>query len=136
MTYISNAVPTGDGTSNLVPLGEAAKAGHLTMGAIGKSDVLTTVTINNQGLVDVIQAAVTGLDAKQPYFLATSTQADGSGVLTPIAKFMSNPAGAAIVDAVGALRSALDGRASSGRSYRVVASDQDGKPGQTLQVSR
>lgn len=136
MTYISNAVQTGDGMSNLVPLGEAAKAGHLTMGAIGKSDVLTTVTINNQGLVDVIQAAVTGLDAKQPYFLATSPQADGSGVLTPIAKFMSNPAGAAIVDAVGALRSALDGRASSGRSYLVVASDQDGKPGQALQVSR
>lgn len=106
------------------------------MGAIGKSDMPTTVTINNRGLVGVIQAAVTGLDAKQPYFLATSPQADGSGVLTPIAKFMSNPAGAAIVDAVGALRSALDGRASSGRSYLVVASDQDGKPGQALQVSR
>jgi hypothetical protein len=104
------------------------------MGAIGKSDMPTTVTINNRGLVGVIQAAVTGLDAKQPYFLARSTQADGSGTPTPIAKFMSNPAGAAPVmpSALCAPRWTFGPR---GRSYLVVVSEQDGKPGRALQVS-
>ena len=136
MVYISNAVPTGDGMANLVSLGDAAVAGHLSLGSIGKSDVLSTAAINNQGLVDVIQAAVTGLEAKKMYFLATSMQADGSGPLVPIAKFMSNPAGAAIVDAVGALRSPLAGNGSTPRQYLVVTDEQDGKPGKALQVSR
>ena len=136
MVYISNAVPSGDGMANLVPLGEAAMAGHLSLVSIGQTDVLTTATINNQGLVDIIQAAVTGLEPKKTYFLATSMQADGSGVLTPIAKFMSNPAGAAIVGAVGALRSTLAGNGAAARAYLVVAMEQDGKPGKALQVSR
>ena len=136
MVYISNAVPSGDGMANLVPLGEAGTAGHLSLGGVGQTDVLTTATINNQGLVDIVQAAVTGLEPKKTYFLATSTQADGSGTLTPIAKFMSNPAGAAIVGAVGALRSTLAGNGGAARAYLVVATEQDGKPGKALQVSR
>jgi YVTN family beta-propeller protein len=136
MAYLANAVPEGDGTANLTSLDTAIEAGHLTMGAPGKSDVLTTVTINNQGLVDVIQAAVTGVEPKKGYFLATSMKADGSGALTPIAKFMSNPAGAAIVDAVGALRTPLIGTAAEGRLYLVVTTDADGKPCSVLQVSR
>ena len=136
MAYLANAVPEGDGTANLTPLDTAMEAGHLTMGTVGKSDVLATVTINNQGLVDVIQAAVTGVEPKKGYFLATSMKADGSGPLTPIAKFMSNPAGAAIVDAVGALRTPLIGSAAESRLYLVVAMDADGKPGSVLQVSR
>ena len=79
---------------------------------------------------------MTGLEPKKTYFLATSMQADGSGVLTPIAKFMSNPAGAAIVDAVGALRSTLAGNIPPSRAYLVVAMEQDGRPGKALQVSR
>ena len=136
IVYVPDAVPGGDGMANLVPLGDAALAGHLSMGSIGKSDVLTTATINNQGLVDIVQAAVTGLEAKKSYFLATSTQADGSGALIPIAKFMSNPAGAAIVNAVGVLRSTLTSGAPTARQYLVVAMDQDGKPGKALQISR
>lgn len=136
MAYLSNAVPEGDGVANLVPLEAAAQAGHLKLGAPGKGDVLTTVTINNQGLVDVLQAAVTGVEPKKGYFLATSTKADGTGPLTPIAKFMSNPAGAAIVDAVGALRTPLDASGADGRLYLVVATDAAGKPGTVLQVSR
>lgn len=136
MVYVPNAVPSGDGLANLVPLDAASEAGHLSLGSIGQRDVLTTATINNQGLVDIIQAAVTGLGAKKVYFLAISTQADGSGALVPIARFMSNSAGAAIVDAVGKLRAALAGDGSVPREYLVVAMEEDGKPGKALQVSR
>ncbi len=136
MVYISNAVPEGDGTSNLVPLGQAGEAGHLSLGTIGKTDVLTTATVNNQGLVDIVQAAVTGVEPKKSYFLATAPQADGSGVLVPIAKFMSNSAGAQIVDAVGSLRATLASGDGATRRYLVVAMDDGGKPGKVLQVSR
>ena len=135
MVYIANAVPGGDGTANLVPLGQAGEAGHLSLGTVGKTDVLTTATVNNQGLVDIVQAAVTGVEPKKSYFLATAPQADGSGVLMPIAKFVSNPAGAQIVDAVGSLRSTLTSEAAT-RRYLVIAMDDAGKPGMVLQVSR
>ena len=129
-------MPSGDGMANLVPLGEAGMAEHLSLGSIGQTDVLATATINNQGLVDIIQAAVTGLEPKKTYCLATSMQADGSGTLTPIAKFMSNPAGAAIAGAVGALRSTLAGNGAAAGAYLVVAMEQNGKPGKALQVPR
>lgn len=121
MVCISNAVPRGDGMANLVPLGAAAESGHLSLVAIGQTDVLTTAVINNQGLVDIVQAAVTGLEPKKTYFHAASMQADGSGALTPIAKFMSNPAGAAIVGAVGALSSTLAGNGTAARADEAHA---------------
>lgn len=71
MVYIPDAVPVGSGTENLTPLGAANAAVHLTLGAVGASKAAqTTVTVNNQGLIDLLEAAVTGLDAKQPYLLA------------------------------------------------------------------
>ena len=65
---------------------------------------MTQVTLFNQGLVEVLQAAVTGLEPKKPYVLALATQADGGGKLEPIASFMTNPAGAAILNTVGPIR--------------------------------
>jgi hypothetical protein len=38
---------------------------------------MTQVTLFDQGLVQVLQAAVTGLEPKQPYVLALATQPDG-----------------------------------------------------------
>ncbi len=39
----------------------------------------TSVAVNNQGLVDLLEAAVTGLEANKPYLLALANNADGSG---------------------------------------------------------
>jgi YVTN family beta-propeller protein len=136
MVYIPNAVPTGPGTDNLTPLGTLGDAVHLTMGAPGSSATATTVVVNNQGLVDLLQAAVTGLEPKKPYLLALSMNADGSGTLDPVAKFMTNPAGAAVVNAIGPLRKAVQGGAAGPRRYLVIAANIDDKPGAPIQVQR
>ena len=136
MVYIPNAVPSGAGSDNLVPLGVAGDAVHLTLSAPGASGVATTVVVNNQGLVDILQAGVTGLEPKKPYFLALSNNADGSGPLDPIAKFMGNPAGAAIVGAIGPLRKAVQGATGNARRYLVIAPNVDDKPGAPMQVQR
>jgi YVTN family beta-propeller protein len=136
MAYLPNAVPSGPGTDNLVPLGASGDAVHLTLGAAGVATNATTVVVNNQGLVDLLQAAVTGLEPKKPHLLALSANADGSGTLEPIAKFMTNPAGAAIVNAIGPLRKAVQGGGDSPRRYLVIAATTDDKPGPPLQVQR
>ena len=127
--------PSGDGS--LVAVG-LENANAVALIDTASNTVKATIGSGQapQGLVDIIQAAVTGLEPKKTYFLATSMQADGSGTLTPIAKFMSNPAGAAIFDAVDALRSTLAGNGVTARAYLVVAMEQDGKLGKALQVSR
>ena len=136
MVYVSNAVPNGTGTDNLTPLGMAGDAIHLTMSPAGAADTATTVVVNNQGLVDILQAAVTGLEPKKPFFLALSNKADGSGPLDPIARFMSNPAGAAIVGAIGPLRKSVQGSAANPKRYLVIAPVVDDKPGAPIQVQR
>ena len=136
IVYIPNAVPTGPGTDNLTPLGALGDAVHLTMGAAGSTAAATTVVVNNQGLVDLLQAAVTGLEPKKPYVLALSMNADGSGSLDPVAKFMTNPAGAAVVNAIGPLRKAVQGSAAGPRRYLMIAANTDDKPGTPIQVQR
>ncbi|ARP81228.1 hypothetical protein CAL12_10510 [Bordetella genomosp. 8] len=142
IAYVPNAVPEGDGMQNLQPLGVAGQAAHLTLGAVkdGKpvaGDVApTSVALFDQGLLQVLQASATGLNPKQPYVLALSGQADGSGPLQPLAAFMTNPAGSAIVNAIGPIRQVVqqDATANDGRRYLVIAPQVDGKPGTPVQV--
>ncbi len=97
MVYIPDAVPSGSGTDNLMAIGLAGEAVHLTLASKGASTPETTVAVNNQGLVDLLEAAVTGLTPKQPYVLALANNPDGSGPLEPVVTFLTNPAGAQIV---------------------------------------
>lgn len=144
MVYVPNAVPEGAGTDHLTPLGASGEAVHLTLGPPGAAAApgaaLTTVAVNNQGLTDLLQAAVAGLEPKKPYLLALSGSADGSGPLEPVAKFMTNPAGAAIVVAIGPLRKVVEANASGKpgptRRYLVIATEVDGKPGAVVQLQR
>jgi YVTN family beta-propeller protein len=136
MVYIPDAVPSGAGTDNLMPLGAAGDAVHLSMSAAGAVAATTTVVVNNQGLVDLLQAAVTGLEPKKPYVLALSSNADGSGSLDTVAKFMTNPAGAAIVNAIGPLRRSVEGTGDSPRRYLVIAPNNGDKRGVPVQVQR
>jgi hypothetical protein len=136
MAYIPNAVPIGDGTENLSPIGTSGDAVHLTLVAVGTGKAQTTVAVNNQGLVDLMEAAVTGLEAKKPYLLALVNNADGSGPLEPLAKFMTNPAGAAIVVTVGPLRRAVQGSEGSPRRFLVIVPLNEEKPGTPVQVQR
>jgi len=136
MVYIPNAVPGGEGTENLSPLGTSGEAAHLTLISVSTGKAETSIAVNNQGLVDLLEAAVTGLEAKKPYVLALVSNADGSGPLEPLAKFMTNPAGAAIVVTVGPLRKAVQGYEGSPRRYLVIAPLIEDKPGAPVQVQR
>jgi YVTN family beta-propeller protein len=136
MVYIPDAVPSGEGTENLSPIGSSGEAVHLTLVSVGTGKAQTTVAVNNQGLVDLLEAAVTGLEPKKPYLLALVNNADGSGPLEPVAKFMANPSGAAIVVTIGPLRRAVQGDEVSPRRYLVIAPLIDDKPGAPVQVQR
>lgn len=137
MTYIPNDVPTGSGTDNLSPIDTSGDAVHLSLGAVGAPAAQTSVTVNNQGLIDLVQAAVTCLEPKKPYVLALSGEGNGSGALEPLSQFMTNPAGAAIVVAVGPLRSAVtSGSEAAPRRYLVIAPVTDGKHGTPVQIQR
>ncbi len=138
VVYVPNAVPDGAGTQNLVPLGVAGQAGHLTMAPPGGktgvgSQAPTSVSLYDQGLVQVLEASVTGLEPKQPYLLALSNRPDGSGALEGLAAFTTNPAGAAIVNAIGPIRQMVRSEDKVQRRYLVIApgtADQHGAPAQ------
>src|ERR1700751_5196041 len=122
LTYVPDAVPSGDGMRNLEPLGVAGQGTPLPMAAAGaeKGAAPTTVPLFNQGLVQVLEAAVTGLAPKQPYVLALSTKPDGSGPLQPLTTFMTNPAGAAIVNAIGPIRQIVRRQEPSTKQYLLM----------------
>jgi YVTN family beta-propeller protein len=138
LTYVPNAVPEGDGTLGLQPLGLAGQAAHLSLapvtggGTTGKAP--TSVTLFDQGLTQVLQASATGLAPKQPYVLALAARPDGSGALEPLSAFMTNPAGSAIVNAVGPIRQIVQGDARSERRYLVIVPGTADKPGRPVQV--
>ncbi len=94
------------------------------------------MTVNNQGLTDLLEAAATGLEPKQPYVLALASKPDGSGPLEPLATFTANPAGAAIVVALGPLRTAVQADQPGARRYVVIAPLKGSIPGAPVQVQR
>jgi YVTN family beta-propeller protein len=143
VAYVPNAVPEGDGTQNTQALGVAGQTAHLALVPVGSglpadsANPPTTVALFDQGLLQVLQAAVTGLQAKQPYVLALSDSPDGSGNLTGLANFMTNPAGSAIVNTIGQIRQIVTpGTSPAGdkRRYLVIAPQVAGKPGAPVQV--
>lgn len=136
IAYVPNAVPTGPGTNNLQPLGTAGKALHLTMGPIRGKGAASSITLFDQGIIQVVQSAVTGLQPKKPYMLVLTANADGSGAVEPLANFMSNPAGAAIVNASGPIRQIVQGSTATPRRFLAVAEAVNGAPGRIVQVQR
>lgn len=134
VAYVPNAVSRGDGTQNLVPLGAAGDATHLKLAAKGNQKHSSSVTLFNQGLTQVLQAAVAGLAPKTAYVLALSDKPDGTGQLQGLAAFMTNPAGSAIVNAVGPIRQIVEAKHKDEKRYLVVTASADGKPGDVVQV--
>jgi YVTN family beta-propeller protein len=124
VVYVPNAVPEGDGTQGLQPLGVAGQAAHLSLAphAAGRAPAApTSVTLFDQGLIQVLQASVTGLEPGRPYVLALAPRPDGSGTLEPLSAFMTNPAGSAIVNALGPIRQIVQAGQGDQRRYLVIA---------------
>jgi YVTN family beta-propeller protein len=138
LNYASNAVPEGGATEGLQPLGVAGQAAHLSLAPLAdgakKGKAPTSVSLFEQGLTQVLQASVTGLEPRQPYVLALAARADGSGALEPLSAFMTNPAGSAIVNAVGPIRQIVQSEAKAERRYLVIVSGTADKPGRPVQV--
>jgi YVTN family beta-propeller protein len=121
LTYVPEAVPSGSGTQNLQSLGVAGQVAHLALAASGgTSKAPTSVSLFDQGLIQVLEAAVSGLQPKQPYVLALAANLDGTGALQPLQSFMTNPAGAAIVNAIGPIRQLVETDVKAQRRYLVI----------------
>jgi YVTN family beta-propeller protein len=138
LAYVSNAVPDGDGTENLQPLGVAGQAAHLGLAPVGadknSGKLPTSVSLFDQGLSQVLEASVSGLLPKQPYVLALASQPDGRGALEPLAAFTTNPAGSAIVNAVGPIRQIVENANSAQHRYLVIVVGTADKLGAPVQV--
>ena len=135
VAYVPGAVPEGPGTQNLVQLGVAANATQLSLGSRSGKPA-TQVTLFDQGLVQVLQAGATGLEPRKPYVLALSTEAAGGGTLQPLAAFMTNPAGAAVVNAIGPIRQVVQTEAGTARRWLVIAPGTAAALGTAVQVQQ
>src|SRR6476661_8817771 len=141
VNYVPNAVPEGDGAQGLQPLDVAGRATHLVLTPVvsgrargNAENAPTSVSLFDQGLIQVLQASVTGLEPNQPYVLALASGRNGEGPLEPLAAFMTNPAGSAIVNATGAIRQVVRGEDKIQRRYLVIAQGHADKPGSIVQV--
>jgi YVTN family beta-propeller protein len=139
VTYVPGAVPTGDGTAELQPLGVAGQTAHLSLVSItGKrgNQSPTSVSLFDQGLTQVLQASVTGLEPKKPYVLALAEHPNGQGELQPLTKFMTNPAGSAIVNALGPIRQIVQSDVKAQKRYLVIVAATDTGLGAPVQIER
>src|SRR6185436_4069617 len=137
IAYVPGAAPNPDDRQNLQSLGVGGQVAHLTLGrkaeAKGEKPP-TNVSLFDQGLIQVLQASVSGLQPKQRYVLALSDKSDGTGAVQPLAAFMTSPAGSAIVNAVGPIRQIVQNTASAERRYLVIAPGEPAKFGDAVQV--
>jgi YVTN family beta-propeller protein len=134
VVYVPNAVPSGDGRENLEPLGLAGEVVHLQL-VDGKGHAVTSVSLFDQGVTQVVQAAVTGLEPATAYVLALASPG-GRGPFEPIANLKTNPAGAAIVNAIGPIRQAVQADTPAPRRIIVIVPVADGKLGRPLQIQK
>jgi len=123
---VPNAVPSGAGTENLMPLGVAANTArlHLEPGGSALPDAQASVAVNSLGLLDLVQIAAKGLSPQEQYqiYLAESNQSP-FGKLEPLAVLKTNPDGAGIVQAIGPLKVLVANEASSPSQRFLIVTD-------------
>jgi len=130
LVYVPNAVPSGSGTENLMPLGVAANTArlHLEAGGTALPDAQASVAVNSLGLLDLIQIAARGLSPRMQYqvYLAESNRSP-FGKLEPVAVLKTNPDGAGIVQAIGPLKfvGGKDPNSSTPHRFLVVTDTKD-----------
>ena len=136
IVYVPNAVTAGAGTAGLTPLGLAAQAVHLTLDnvVLSSGSSSTSVSLFDQGLTQVLQAAVAGLEPRKPYVLALAERPDGSGAIEPLARFMTNPTGAAVVNAVGPIRQVVRDASGDRSRFLVIVPGTTTEHGPPVQV--
>ena len=129
-----------DTSQGLQPLGIAGQATLLSLVPLENGKLTndtkapTSISLFDQGLVQVLQAAVTGLDSQHPYVLALSHDPNGSGHLRLLQEFTTNAAGAAIVNTVGPIRQIMQGEDNVPPSYLVIITGTAKQQGTPVQV--
>jgi YVTN family beta-propeller protein len=130
LVYVPNAVPSGSGTENLMPLAAAANTARLQLGPGGTAlpDAQASVAVNSLGLLDLVQIAARGLAPQTQYqvYLAESSQSP-FGKLEPLAVLKTNPDGAGIVQAIGPLKvlAGNDPNSSAPQRFLIVTDMKD-----------
>jgi YVTN family beta-propeller protein len=123
LVYVPNAVPSGSGTDNLMPLGVAANTArlHLEAGGTELGEAQASVAVNSLGLLDLVQIAASGLAPQTTYqvYLAESNRSP-FGKLEPLAVLKTNPDRAGIVQAIGPLKVLEGGNEASSASQRFL----------------
>jgi YVTN family beta-propeller protein len=144
LVYVPDALPAmsggpGHGTNNLQPLGIAGQSAQLALappGAKNEANAPTSVSLSDQGLVQVLEAAVTGLEPGKPYVLALASEPSGTGTIEPLQSFMTNPAGAAVVNTIGPIRQLVRGESNNPRRYLVILPGSADSHGVPVQVQK
>ena len=130
LVYVPNAVPSGAGTENLMPLGVAANTAQLRLEPSGTAptDARASVAINSIGLLDLVQIAANGLAPQTSYqvYVAESNHAP-FGKLEPLAILKTNSFGWSIVQAIGPLKvlAGNDPNTSATRRFLIVTDIKD-----------
>jgi YVTN family beta-propeller protein len=123
LVYVPNAVPSGPGTENLMPLGAAANTARLRLepGGTALPNAQASVAVNSLGLLDLVQIAAKGLAPQASYqvCLAESNHPP-FGKLEPLALLKTNPYGWSIVQAIGPLKALAANGANSPAPQRFL----------------
>jgi len=126
LVYVPNAVPSGSGSENLMPLGAAANTAvlHLEPAGAAFPEARASVAVNALGLLDLVQIAAKGLSPQTQYqvYLAESNE-PSFDKLEPLAVLKTNPDGAGIVQAIGPLKALAANDASSPSQRFVIITD-------------
>jgi hypothetical protein len=126
LVYVPNAVPTGGGTSNLMPLGTAGDTARLHLEAVDGSlpNAQASAAVNSLGLLDLLQIAAEGLMPTTKYEVYLAGPGDVLDKLEPLAYLTTNPDGGGIVQAIAPLKTlapqATTSVADSSRRFLIV----------------
>ncbi|MBX9810617.1 MAG: hypothetical protein K2Y16_03250 [Burkholderiales bacterium] len=130
LVYVSNAVPSGAGTANLVPRGNNEPI-NIALKPTG-GEAKGFVVARNLGVVDSLEVFLFKLKPQTAYNVYVS------GQRTPVATFKTNPAGAANGTAIGPLRevvSTLSAKTASPANIFVIEGDATPDPAKAVLVS-
>ena len=142
LVYVPDAVRDGAGTTNLVPLGDAGNAAHLTLVAPKSgSPARATVSVNAIGTLDLLQAAVSGLKPGHTYTLwLVTSRTEPFGTKETLVTFKTNLAGAQVTQAIGPLRQVLAGEDVDSRERAkerfLVLTEADSETPELIQQQR
>jgi YVTN family beta-propeller protein len=129
LIYVPEAVPTGAGTENLMPLGEAGQSASLRLEGVGPAATRARgqAAVNSLGLLDLIQIKAIGLAPRSHYqvYLSESNHPPFRE-LQPLAVMRTNQDGAAIVQAIGPLKTLVNGVTPAGPPRRFLIVSEPG----------